>query len=109
MLCRQRAKCFIPQECEIIAAREFIQPIVHRANDNMHAKSSVAQEICDAFVLESHWSIRIAPGHLYIERNETIAWIAHEQNDFRPTEFLFRHQIFAANSVPKITFGAVFE
>ena len=84
-----------------------MEPVVHRSDDAADAEAFVAEKITERFSLEFRRRTRIAPGHLYIERNEAIAWITHEQNDLRPAKLPLRYQVFAANSVPKITFGAM--
>ena len=54
-------------------------------------------------------SVGIAPRYLKVKRNETIAWVPREQNDFCSAKLPSRHQIFAAQSVPEIAFGSVLE
>src|SRR5436190_115717 len=100
---------FIPDNHEIFASREFTEPVVHRPDDGADSEFFVPQEITHTFLLESRRSAWIAPGHLHIERNETIARIPHEQNDLRPIKLLFRDKVFAADSVPKIAFRSVLE
>src|SRR5437016_1938301 len=63
----------------------------------------------DRFPLELCGRSRITPRHLYVERNETIARVAHQQNDLCTTKLLLRDQILAANPVPKIAFRPMLE
>ena len=51
----------------------------------------------------------IAPGYLKVKRDETIPWVSREQNYFCPAKLSSWHQIFAAQSVPEITFSPVLE
>jgi hypothetical protein len=53
--------------------------------------------------------MRIAPGYLKVKRNETIAWVSREQNYLYPAKLSSWDQIFAAQSVPEITFCPVLE
>jgi hypothetical protein len=53
--------------------------------------------------------MRIAPRYLKVKRNETIAWVSREQNYLCPAKLSSWDQIFAAQSVPEITFSSVLE
>src|SRR6266536_4678993 len=109
MFCRRSAKGFVSDQGEIVAAREFIEPIVHRIDDCTHPESFIAQHVADTFLLKVNWSIGIAPRYLQIQRNETIARVPHQQNDLCPAKLRSRHEIFASQSIPETAFGPVFE
>jgi hypothetical protein len=51
----------------------------------------------------------IAPRYLKVKRDETIPRVSREQNYFCPAKLPSWHQIFAAQSVPEITFSPVLE
>jgi hypothetical protein len=59
------------------------------------------------FCLSLSRRVRIAPCQLQVERNETITRISGQQDDLRPFKLASRDEIFAANSVPTIAFGAM--
>jgi hypothetical protein len=75
----------------------------------VHAESSVAQRLADFFLPELDRSMWIAPRYLKVKRDETIPWVSREQNYFCPAKLSSWHQIFAAQSVPEITFSPVLE
>ena len=109
MFRRRGAHRFISDDSEIVAARELIQPVVHRLNDGANSEPFVAQEVADSFFLELGRRAGVAPGHLHIKRNETVARVPHNQNDLCSTELLSRDQVFATDSVPKAAFRPVLE
>jgi hypothetical protein len=51
----------------------------------------------------------IASRDLKVKRDETIPWVSREQNYLCPAKLSSWDQIFAAQSVPEITFGPVLE
>ncbi len=53
--------------------------------------------------------MRVAPRYLKVKRNETIPWVSCEKNYLCPAKLSSWDQIFAAQSVPEITFGPVLE
>src|SRR5207245_5245256 len=109
MFCRRGAEGFISNQVEIVAPRERVYPIVHRVYDGAYAESFIAQHLAHILLPEFDRSVGIAPRYLKVKRNETIAWVPREQNDFCSAKLPSRHQIFAAQSVPEIAFCPVLE
>src|SRR5580765_8344491 len=101
------AQCFISSESEIVALRELVKPIVHGINNGAHAKLLVAQHFAHGLLLELNRCVRIAPCQLQIKRDKAITRISGQQDDLRPVKLASRDEIFAANSVPPIAFGAM--
>src|SRR5260370_3716338 len=106
---RRFAQRFIPDNREILATGKLVEPGVHRSNDRADSEFFVAQQFTHRFPLELCGRSEITPRHLHVERNETIARVAHEQNDLCTTKLLLRDQILAANPVPKIAFRPMLE
>src|SRR5215212_2543907 len=100
MLSRRCSERFISNESEIVALEELVHPIIHRAHDSAYAESSVAQHFTRTFLPKVDRSVWIAPRDLQIKRDEAIAWVSRQQNDFCPTKLPSRHEIFAAQPVP---------
>jgi hypothetical protein len=109
MFGRRGAEYFVSDEGEILTLRELVKPIVHGINDGAHAELFVPQHFAHILLPELDRRIRIAPCELQVERNETITRISGEQDDLRPVKLASRDEIFAANSVPPIAFGAMFK
>src|SRR5262245_35550077 len=107
MFRRRRAQCFVSDEREIVTLRELVKPIVHGINNGAHAKLFVTQHFAHGLLLEINWCIRVAPCQLQVQRNETITRISGEQDDLCAAKLASRDEIFAANSVPPIAFGAM--
>src|SRR5258705_6904285 len=107
MFCRWRTQVFISNESAIVALRELVKPIVHGINNGAHAKLFVTQHFAHGLLLEFNRCVRIAPRQLQIKRDKTITRISGQQDDLRPVKLASRDEIFAANSVPPIAFGAM--
>src|SRR6478609_6451175 len=107
MFGRRGAQCFVSDEGEIVALRELVKPIVHGINNGAHAKLFVTQHFAHGLLLELNQCVRIAPCQLQVKRNKTITRVSGEQDDLCPVKLAPRDEIFAANSVPPIAFGAM--
>src|SRR5260370_30651971 len=106
---RRFAQRFIPDNREILATGKLVEPGIHRSDDRTDSEFFVAQQVTDRFPLELCGRSRITPRHLHVERNETIARVAHEKNNLCAVKLFLRDQIFAADFVPNIALGPVLE
>src|SRR5215470_14858097 len=107
MFGRRGPKCFVSEEGEIVASGELIDPMIHSADDRAHAQFFVAQHFAHRSLPELERRVRIASCQLQVQRNKTITRISREKDDLRAVKLASRYEIFAANPVPPVAFGAV--
>src|ERR1043166_232228 len=109
MFGRRRTQCFISDKGEIVACGELMDPMIHSADDGAHAQFFVEQHFAHCCSPELELRAWIASCQLPVQRKETIGGVSRQQDGLRPVKRAPRDEIFTANSVPPIAFGAVLE
>ena len=69
--------------------------------------TAIAKKVSDRSLFQVLWRFARAMDQLHVKRHKCVPRVAHQQDDAGAGQFSRRHEVFAANPVPKSSFHAL--